>query len=247
MTTHAQGLPTTAPEYPAPAPPAEPPGPAPAIRTAAASRRTNRKLLILSVLIVLVGGVVGLTAGKVLTHHAEVLAVARPVAMGAVITDVDLTVANVPQDPHLSPIPAAERARIVGMTAQVALSTGEMLTRAQVGAGDGFARGQMLVALALKQGQFPGRGLTAGQRVLIVATPGTTGGASPGGALAGTPTSSGAGGDQGIQATVTELEPTNQATMLTVVDVRVRAQDGVAAARLASTGNLALILLPAGR
>jgi len=34
---------------------------------------------------------------------------------------------------------------------------------------------------------------------------------------------------------------------VTVVDVRVDASDGVQVAQLASTGNLALILLPAGR
>jgi len=39
----------------------------------------------------------------------------------------------------------------------------------------------------------------------------------------------------------------NQATQITVVDVQVSTDSGVQVAQLASTGNLALILLPAGR
>jgi hypothetical protein len=39
----------------------------------------------------------------------------------------------------------------------------------------------------------------------------------------------------------------NPATQVTVIDVQVSADAGVAVARLASTGNLALILLPTGR
>ena len=59
-------------------------------------------------------------------------------------------------DPNLAPIPAAQRSQIVGMTAQVALVRGELLTRAQLTTGSGFTAGQQLVALPLKQGQFPG-------------------------------------------------------------------------------------------
>jgi hypothetical protein len=96
----------------------------------------------------------------------------------------------------------------------------------------------------LKEGQFPARGLNPGQQVLIVATPGSTGSTSG----SGTP-SAGTDGprDQQIDATVAEVAPLNQATQVTVIDVRVRADDGVRVAELASTGNLALILLPAGR
>jgi hypothetical protein len=46
---------------------------------------------------------------------------------------------------------------------------------------------------------------------------------------------------------VAEAGPANPTTQVTVVDVRVREADGPTVAQLASTGNLALILLPAGR
>ncbi|UOY03234.1 SAF domain-containing protein [Blastococcus sp. PRF04-17] len=214
------------------------------MRSAAARRRASRKSLVLSVLVVLLGGLLAFAAGQMLTARTEVLAVARDVQMGSTITAEDLAVANVTSDPNLSPIPASQRSQIVGMVAQVPLSRGELLTGAQVGPDSGFAAGEMLVALPMREGQFPSRGLNPGQQVLIVATPGSTGSTSgsgiPTGETNGAP-------DQPIDATVVEVGPLNQATQLTVIDVRVSADDGVRVAELASTGNLALILLPAGR
>jgi SAF domain len=230
--------------YPAPAPEAGPPPPAPPVRTAAARRRASRKSLVLSVLIVLLGGLLAFAAGQMLTARTEVLAIARDVQEGSTITLEDLTVANVTSDPSLSPIPASQRSEVVGMVAQVPLSRGELLTGAQVGPDSGFATGEMLVALPLQEGQFPARGLNPGQQVLIVATPGNTGPTSG----SSTPSADIDGGpDQQIDATVAEVGPLNQATQVTVIDVRVSGDDGVRVAELASTGNLALILLPAGR
>jgi Flp pilus assembly protein CpaB len=192
------------------------------------------------VLVVLLGGLLAFAGGRMLTAHTEVLAVARDVPVGSTITADDLAVANVPSDPNLSPIPAAQRSEVVGMVAQVPLTRGGLLTRAQVGTGTGLAAGEMLVALPLKEGQFPARGLTPGQRVLIVPTPGATGSISGAGAT-------GATSERPTEATVAEVGPANPTTQVTVVDVRVREADGPTVARLASTGSLALILLPEGR
>jgi hypothetical protein len=212
------------------------------VRSAAARRQTSRRGLIISVLVVLVGGLLAFAGGQVLTRHMQVLAVALDVPVGATIKDSDLTVAGVTKDPNLSPIAASQRSQIVGMVAQVGLVKGELLTGAQVGRGSGFTAGQQLVALPLKQGQFPARGLTPGQKVLIVATPGTNGAAG-----SGRGSSSSSAAAQGITGTVAEVGAMNQATQVTVIDVQVDAGSGVEVARLASTGNLALILLPAGR
>jgi hypothetical protein len=92
----------------------------------------------------------------------------------------------------------------------------------------------VLVGLGLKEGQFPTRGLAAGDRVLIVATPGVSASSAT--------SSSGAG----VDATVAEISTQDPATGVTVVDVRVPAASGVAVAQLASTGDAALILLPLG-
>jgi hypothetical protein len=216
------------------------PPPVPAVRSAAARRRTSRKSLTLSVLVVLLGGLIAFAAGRMLTAHTEVLAVARDVQVGSTIAADDLTVANVPADPNLLPIPAAQQSEVVGMVAQVPLTRGELLTRAQIGTGTGLTAGEMLVALPLKEGQFPARGLTPGQQVLIVPTPGATGSTSATGATSATT-------ERPTEATVSEVGPANATTQVTVIDVRVRDADGPTVAQLASTGSLALILLPAGR
>jgi hypothetical protein len=240
VTTRVQEEATPAGHSAAPSPRIAPPTPAARLRSAAARRRTSRKSLVLSVLIVLLGGLIAFAAGRMLTAHTAVLAVARDVEVGSTITADDLTVANVPPDPHLSPIPAAEQSHVVGMVAQVPLTRGALLTRAQVGTGSGLAAGELLVALPLKEGQLPARGLTPGQQVLIVSTPGSTGSTSGTGPTSGTP-------DKSFEATVAEVGQTNPTTQVTVVDLRVLEADGPTAARLASTGNLALILRPAGR
>jgi hypothetical protein len=195
---------------------------------------------------VLVGGLIAFAGAQMLTRHTQVLAVSVNVPVGARVTDSDLTVASVTADPNLSPIPASQRSQIVGMIAQVSLVKGELLTRAQLGTSSGFTTGQALVALALKQGQFPARGLSAGQKVLIVATPGANGGTNP---STGNAASGPAASDpptQGIVGVVAEVGAMDQATEVTVIDVQVTTGSGVTVAQLASTGNLALILLPTG-
>lgn len=205
------------------------------VRAAAARRRSRRGLLI-AVLVVALGGVLAFAGANMLTRHSQVLAVARNVPLGQAITSADLTVASVSTDPNLSPIPAGELDRVVGMVAQVPLVKGELLTEGQIGRSTGFVPGQQLVALPLKLGQLPARGLSPGQRVLVVATLGSAG------ALGGSKPQAAAP----VDAVVDDVGKTDGASGVTVVDVRVAAADGPGLARLASTGNLAVILLPAG-
>jgi hypothetical protein len=212
-----------------------------AARVAAADRRTSRRGVVVGVLVVLVGGVVGYAGGQLLSTRSQVVALARDVPVGSAVSAEDLTTARVGPDRSLAPIPASELPRLVGLVAQVGLVRGELLTRSQLGAGSGFAPGQQLVALPLRQGQFPARGLSPGQQVRVVGTPGQ-GGTAAASAAAG----SGLAGSA-VQATVVDVGGLNPATGLTVVDVVVAAADGTRVAQLASTGDLAVILLPAGR
>ena len=239
MTARADTAAKTVASHPAPPPTAVPPSPAPPLRSAAARPHVSRKSLVLSVLVVLLGGLVAFAAGQLLTARTDGLAVARDVQVGSTITADDLAVASVTSDPRLSPIPAAEQSQVIGMVAQVPLVRGGLLTRTQVGVDSGLAAGEVLVALPMKEGQFPARGLTAGQRVMVVPTPGSAGASSAAGAGGGV-------AQQLIEATVAEVGPVNPTTQVTVVDVRLRGDDGPTVAQLASTGNLALILLPGG-
>ncbi len=236
MTTRVEG---PAERFAAPVSEAGPP-PVPTLRSAAVKRRTSRRSLVLGVLVVLLGGLIAFAAGRMLTAQTEVLAVARDVRLGSTITADDLTVANVTSDPNLAPIPASQQSEIVGMVAEVPLMRGELLTSAQVGTGSGLTEGELQVALPLKEGQFPVRGLTPGQQVLIVPTPGSGGSVGGSGAASGTP-------GRSTAATVADVGSINPTTQVTVVDVRVREADGPTVAQLAATGSLALVLLPAGR
>lgn len=210
---------------------------APVQLTAAARRRVSRKTLSLAVLVVLLGGVLAYSAAQMLTTRTDVLAVARDVPVGATLTAADLVVASIPADPALTPVPATDLSDVVGMVAEVPLTQGTLLTTGQIGTGSDLTAGQVLVALPLQEGQFPARGLSPGQQVLVVPTPGTNG------------VTAGATTDQlpaPIEATVAEVGPANATTQVTVVDVRVTQDDGVAVAELASTGNLAIVVLPDG-
>lgn len=210
---------------------------APVQLTAAAKRRVSRKTLSLAVLVVLLGGVLAYSAAQMLTTRTDVLAVARDVPVGATITAADLVVASIPADPALTPVPATDLSDVVGMVAEVPLTQGTLLTTGQIGAGSDLTHGEVLVALPLQDGQFPARGLSPGQQILVVPTPGTNG------VMAGATT------DQlpnPVEATVAEVGPINATTQVTVVDVRVTQDDGVAVAELASTGNLAIVVLPDG-
>lgn len=208
----------------------------PQAAAAAAARRRSRRGLLIAVLVVLLGGVLAFAGASMMTRHDQVLAVARDVALGQVITDADLVVVSVSADPNLSPISADRRGQIVGLIAQVPLVKGELLTPGQVGPSTGFGAGQQLVALALKPGQLPARGLSSGEQVLVVATPGSNDvtGSDSGGTLTAEP----------VSAVVADVGPADAASGVTVVDVRVASANGPGLARLASTGNLAVILLP---
>lgn len=210
---------------------------APVQLTAAAKRRVSRKTLSLAVLVVLLGGILAYTAAQMLTTRTDVLAVARDVPVGATLTAADLVVASIPDDPALAPIPAGDLSDVVGMVAEVPLSQGSLLTTGQVGTGSDLAAGEVLVALALQDGQFPARGLNPGQQILVVPTPGTAG-VTTNAATSELP--------DPVEATVAEVGQVNTTTQVTVVDVRVAQGDGVAVAALASTGNIAVVVLAGG-
>ena len=100
-------------------------------------------------------------------QRQEVLAVARPVAVGAPIQAADLAVAEVSASQALRPLPASARAGVIGRPAAVGLVPGTLLTKESVAHGRALAPGQALVGLALKPGRFP-LGIAKGQGVLVV-------------------------------------------------------------------------------
>jgi hypothetical protein len=212
------------------------------LRQASAPRRWTTKGLAAAVIFVVLGGLVLMYAVPAYSKRVTVLVVARAVPIGARISDADLATARITSDPALTPVAATDRGAIVGRFATVTLRPGTLLTLSEVGDSDGFTAGQVLVPLALRAGQLPARGIVPGEQVLIVATPTNVTGSTAG----STTPSSDPSQSQGTRATVAETGPANTATGVTVVDVSVPSADGVALAKLAATGNLTVVLLPAG-
>lgn len=96
-----------------------------------------------------------------------VLAVARPVAAGATITDADLTVVSVVADAGLPVVPEAERDTVVGRTAAMPLAAGSLLAPAQLGPPQWPAAGESVIAIPVPGGGVPA-GLVAGARVSVL-------------------------------------------------------------------------------
>lgn len=204
------------------------------------ARRRSAPWIALGVLLVLG---CALAFGVISTRLGErqaVLAVARPVPAGQLVTATDLATVHVTVDPGLIPIPATARSSVIGRPAAVPLVPGAPLTPAQLGVPSTLAPDQAVVALALKAGRFP-PGLSPGAHVLVAdtgtdsqATAAATGSST---ALEDNPLTS--------SATVVEVDrPSDDTEDTTVVSLRVPA---TGAARLAAAGaadRVALVLLP---
>lgn len=203
-------------------------------RVSPPARRRRPALLALGVALAAAGGLLAATLTMQAGDRVPVLAVARTIEVGSVVTANDLTEARIPADPNLDPIPAQQIDSVVGKLAAVPLRPGTLLTRTELTATAAPAAGRQLLGVLLKPGQLPARPLTPGQPVLIVATPGqqpATGSDRP--------------EAQAIPATVVDVGGVTQDGSVTV-DVSVDAALGPVLARQAAGGNVAVIVVPAG-
>lgn len=129
--------------------------------------RRRLPLTAVGVVVAVVGAVVFAGLLSSTNERSEVLAVVRSVAVGDRIEAGDLAVAEVSASDALRPVPAAERARVVGRRAAVGLVPGTLLTADAVASGPVLDPGNATVGLSLKPGRFP-LGIAKGQRVLLV-------------------------------------------------------------------------------
>jgi len=139
-------------------------------------RRAGRRMAA-GVLLVLAAVVVFWQVDLRHDPRQAVLAMARPVPAGQVITEADLRTVRVAPDSGLHLLPAAERDRVVGRSAAVPLAAGSLLTGEQVGPVAWPPPGQAVVAVAVKPGHAPA-GLTPGARVVVLVVPAQTTGAT---------------------------------------------------------------------
>ncbi|MFI5634687.1 SAF domain-containing protein [Streptomyces sp. NPDC051664] len=193
------------------------------------------------VLVALVGALVAISAVNRAGDRVSVLAIARDVKAGQPIAEADLVTASVADDPALAPVPARDRASVVGQRAGVDLRRGGLLTRSQLQTGGGLGDDQQVVGVELKKGYAPRDELRPGDKVLAVVLPAqgesSQSGDSRGSASAQTP--------EGIEATVKSVGRAD-ATGSVVVNLVVAPTDGPQLATQAAAKQIALVRQPRG-
>lgn len=137
------------------------------------STRSRRVPWLALALVLVVGG--GLIVGVLVQSVGErtpVLAAARAIAPGQVITDADLRVVDVGVDGNASLVPASSRRSIVGQVAVVGIPEGALLAAGQLAPDGGIQPGNVVLGALLGPGELPTPTLRAGDRVELVAVSG---------------------------------------------------------------------------
>ncbi|MBV8933512.1 MAG: SAF domain-containing protein [Kutzneria sp.] len=208
-------------------------GKKPASRLRGTKRRRSIPHLLLGALLVLACAAAFLVVSLNSGNREPVLALARPVAVGQVLTAQDLKQVNVAVDPGVSVVDSSQAASVVGKTMSESLPAGALLTLDAVSGAGVPASGQAIAALSLKAGQFPVE-VSPGSHVSVVFVPGQSGAA-----LASPPTPDATTVWPAVVTSVTS--PPNQ--QVTVVSVQL---SQAAARQIAAVpaGQLSIVMLP---
>ncbi len=108
-------------------------------------------------------------------HEVSVLAIARPVSQGQILTDQDLSVVRISMSSGVTAVSANSAATVVGRRVSVPLEPGALLVPADVTTAPSLPAGYAIVGVVLKSGQLPASGVVPGEAVDVVMTgaPGT--------------------------------------------------------------------------
>lgn len=166
------------------------------------------------------------------SDRTRVLAVARDVPAGRALTDADLVVAEVSADSALAPIPASQKASVLGRRSAVDLRKGGLLLTSQLGAGTGLGDNEEQVGVQIKRGMAPAGTLAPGDKVRAVTTPAQ--GDEP--AKKGTV-------PETVDATIVSVSRPD-ATGTVVVNLAVAPDDGPVLASRAALARIALVREP---
>jgi hypothetical protein len=143
------------------------------------TRRRSIPHVVLGVLLVLACGAASVVMSLNSGNRESVLALARPVPVGQVLTSQDLKQVNVAADPGVSVVDASQAAGVVGKAMSTSLPAGALLTPEAVSGAGVPPAGQAITAVSLKAGQFPLE-VSPGAHVSVVFVPGQPGNASVG-------------------------------------------------------------------
>ena len=205
-------------------------GPQPPGQGPRRARRRSVPLAAKNVVLVVVCALVFAEGWLQAGHRQPVLALARPVAAGQVITAADLETVRVSAAGPVSLVPASRQAEVVGSTAAVSLPAGSLLAGGDIGT-PSPVKGQVRLGVALKPGRYP-PGLSPGQHVGVLTSP------------AGHAPARVAGYAVVLSVTATPAPGAARQTVA-VLDLPRDAVPRVAAASAA--GRVSLAVIPAGR
>ncbi|KIQ65180.1 hypothetical protein TR51_14405 [Kitasatospora griseola] len=138
------------------------------------ARRRRPAVLAMAAALIAAGGLGGAVLYNSSGQRIAVLALARDVPMGQVISNDDLVVAHIAGDPALHPLDARDLEHTVGLRATTDLKRGALLVKSDLTSDPATQPGQQIVGLAAKRSQLPATRLQPGLQVLIVYTPDST-------------------------------------------------------------------------
>lgn len=201
-------------------------------------RRRRPAMVALAIALAGAGVVVSAAVYQRADHQAAVVMVSEPVAAGAAITAADLGSTRISVGAGIHVIPAAQIGQVTGDIAAAALRPGTLLAPSDLTTLQPPAPGQQLVPAAVKPYMLPASGLSPGDHVLVVATPGDQGqsGAASGASSITAP----------VPAVVEAVDQVPDPDGLDVVDLLVSDGNGTAVADQVSTGQFALIVTRRG-
>ncbi|MFJ9771011.1 SAF domain-containing protein [Kitasatospora sp. NPDC101157] len=190
------------------------------------ARRRRPAVLAMAVALIAAGGLGGAALYNSTGQRVAVLALARDVPWGQVITDDDLVVARIAGDPALRPVSAQDRSRAVGMRAATDLKRGAMLTGSDLAQGLTVQPGQIVVGVSAKRTQLPASRLQPGVQIVVVNTPDN-------------------GRPDSLAATVITVGRVDTDGSQ-VIDVAVGSADGPRLAQWVAGGRIQVLLAPRG-
>ncbi|MFE7191097.1 SAF domain-containing protein [Kitasatospora sp. NPDC057595] len=135
------------------------------------ARRRRPAVLAMAVALIAAGGLGGAVLYNSTGQRVAVLALARDVPWGQVLSESDLVVVRIASDPALKPLDAADRTKAIGMRATTDLHRGGLLTKSDLAQSLVLNPGQLLVGVSARRTQLPATRLQSGQPVIIVYTP----------------------------------------------------------------------------
>jgi SAF domain len=199
-------------------------------------RQRRRGMVALGISVVCVAALLGAYLFARSNHQVPVLAAARDIPVGTVITPADLKTVSISAGPGLANIPARQEGQVTGQAAAVELRPGTPLGPGDLTTAVEPRPGQVLVPVTLKAWQVPASGLVPGTPVLLIPTPGAAGQAANSQPTAAALT-------YNVSATVWQVSPPDQSGNV-VVDLLMAQSAGPAAERQSSTGQVGLIEIP---